>query len=75
MKDHLYQKIICMDQKNLKILRLISIYKNRCYFSTKINKIDFNKKLIYDQNDNNYSYDKLVFAMGLALKVEEILKE
>ena len=25
MKDRPYQKIICMDQKNLKILRLISI--------------------------------------------------
>ena len=24
-EDRLYQKIICMDQKNLKILRLISI--------------------------------------------------
>ena len=31
-------------------------------------KIDFNKKLIYDQNNNNYSYDKLVFANGSSPK-------
>ena len=42
----------------------INLEKVNYYFSTKINKIDFNKKLIYDQNNNNYSYDKLVFANG-----------
>ena len=46
----------------------INLEKVNYYFSTKINKIDFNKKLIYDQNNNNYSYDKLVFANGSSPK-------
>ena len=46
----------------------INLEKVNYYFSTKINKIDFNNKLIYDQNNNNYSYDKLVFANGSSPK-------
>ena len=46
----------------------INLEKVNYYFSTKINKIDFNKKIIYDQNNNNYSYDKLVFANGSSPK-------
>ena len=46
----------------------INLEKVNYYFSTKINKIDFNNKLIYDQKNNNYPYDKLVFANGSSPK-------
>ena len=42
----------------------IDLDKISYYYATKINKIDFEKKLIFDSNNTTYSYDRLVFANG-----------
>ncbi|MBL6791474.1 MAG: NAD(P)/FAD-dependent oxidoreductase [Methylophilaceae bacterium] len=49
--------------------------KIKFFLNTRIVKIDFEKKIIIDHSDNNYSYQQLVFANGASPKklfIEEI---
>ena len=58
-------KDFLLDEKNINDFQIdINLDKVNYYFNTKINKVDFQNKLIIDLNNKSYSYSKLIFANG-----------
>ena len=58
-------KDFLLDKKSIEDFRIdINLDKVNYYFNTKINKVDFQNKLIIDLNNKSYAYNKLIFANG-----------